>query len=366
MFLLLLVYVVYQGIHSYTACVHCGFAMLDEEVLTRWCHGSAYEAHIKGKYCILVFIACVTRYWYMLLASRANFCASLIKGVFILFMFSTLFSTVGDSKSKAARDMYAVHQISCKQCFELHTPLLHVQCYQKKNLTLESAKISTADLAEAKLECVSEGSVPYLSPFGLRYRLEALLLQHGSAVINTQWLHQHEPSVLWGVLWYSARLKLPSGFMHTNPSPSANVSTAASKALSHHQCPIVVGWRACTVEGYAARLLSGRVLDTLSPSELFPGCSLEDAGIIERVVIPALDGSPASMRVAMVHLSECTSVMAYGARLNMTRARFLNLSLLMLAYLYNKTNLVVPREFTKIGHLNKVHCSIFYICLFWC
>ena len=201
--------------------------------------------------------------------------------------------------------------------------------------------------------------MPYLSPFGLRYRLEALLLQHGSAVINTQWLHQHEPSVLWGVLWYSARLKLPSGFMHANPCPSANLSTAARVALSHHQCPIVVGWRACTVEGYAARLLSGRVLDTLSPSELFPGCSLEDAGIIERVVIPALDGSPASMRVAMVHLSECTSVMAYGASLNMTRARFLNLSLLMLAYLYNKTNLVVPREFTKIGHLNKVR----YFCI---
>ena len=52
LFLLLLLYVVYPGIHSYTACVHCGFAMLDEEVLTRWCHGSAYEAHIKGEYVI--------------------------------------------------------------------------------------------------------------------------------------------------------------------------------------------------------------------------------------------------------------------------------------------------------------------------
>ncbi len=255
--------------------------------------------------------------------------------------------------------MYAVHQISCKQCFELHTPLLHVQCYQKKNFTLESAKISTADLAGSKVESVFEGSVPYLSPFGLRYRLEALLLQYGSAVINTQWLHQHEPSVLWGVLWYSARLKLPSGLMHTNHHPSANNNNTASNALSHHQCPIVVGWRACTVEGYAARLLSGRVLDTLSPPELFPGCSSEDAGIIERAVIPALDGSPASMRVAMVNLSECTTVMAYGASLQMTRARFLNLSLLMLAYLYNKTNLVVPREFSKIGHLNKVRYLFF-------
>jgi hypothetical protein len=290
------------GIYSFTPCASCGFAMLDEEIMARWCHGSGYEAHIKGH-----------------------------------------------AKSKHARDMFAVHSITCKQCAEAFVPQLHVSCYSsssKKDL------IKSAD----SLACLWTEHVGYISPFGLRYELETLLMQHGQAAITTTWLHAHHPALLWGILWYLARVRLPSGLQHTNGVASPS-SAAADLSYLH---PVVVGWRECTVQSLAQRILTGQVYDFLTVRDIFPGCTEADAIKLESEVLPVLDGSPAGMRIAMVAFCECESVMEYGRRANLSVARLLNIGLLMMCYLYQKTVFTVPKLFTSLAHLNRVSskCSV--------
>lgn len=311
------------GIHSFTPCSHCGCAMLDEEILTRWCHGSGYEAHIKG-----------------------------------------------NTKSRAARDMFAVHRVPCKDCSELVTPQLHVTCFSSTAGGDAAVQTESSNgSSHAPPHTVWAESVPYLSPFGLRYELEALLMQYGALTVTTDWLHNHHRALLWGILWYSARLNLPSGLVHTghtNTHTSTHDSThdIVNKlpTIDFHS-PVVVGWRECTVRALASRMLSGKIYDFLSVHELFPGCSSEDAEKLETVVIPALDGSPAMFRVAMVAFCECASVLESGQALKISTARWLNIGLLMLCYLYHKTNFTSPAAVGKLIHLNKVRicciCCIF-------
>ena len=287
------------GIYSFTPCPHCGFAMLDEEVLTRWCHGSAYEAHVKG-----------------------------------------------NPRSSSARNMCAVHAVSCKQCAQSFSPELHVVCYSSNNDSKQDSEVSDS------LVSLWSETVSYLSPFGLRYELEALLMQHGAQTISTDWLHSHHPAVLWGLLWYSARLHLPSGLQHTAASyTEQNGSPSPEQSYQH---PVVVGWRECTIRAKAGRILQGRTADFLTVQELFPGCSEEDTERLENTVVPALDGSPAGMRIAMVSLCECASVVEYGRSVGMSVARLVSVGLLSICYLHGKKQYTIPRGFDSIAQLNKV------------
>jgi hypothetical protein len=94
--------------------------------------------------------------------------------------------------------------------------------------------------------------------------------------------------------------------------------------------------------------------DFLTVRDIFPGCSEADALKLENDVVPVLDGSPAGMRIAMVALCECDSVMEYGRRANLTVARLVNIGLLMICYLYQKTEFTVPKLFSALAHLNRV------------
>jgi hypothetical protein len=300
------------GIHSATPCPHCGCTMLDEEVLSRWCHGHAYEAHIKG-----------------------------------------------NTRSPQARNMVAVHKITCKQCSEEFQPQLHVSCYAKdSNVTPESecsTPVSVAGHVPVPLQRLWAEEVSYLSPFGLRYEMESVLLQYGHTAFTTAWLHAHHPVLLWGILFYSCRVHLPSGLHHVSPANDF-ASSNGSEARSYLH-PVVVGWRESTVKALASRVLTAKAYDFLTVRDIFPDCTEEDAAKLEQDVVPALDGSPAGMRIAMMEFSQCHSVMLYGQKAGFSAARLLNMGLLMMCYLYHKTHLTMPKHFETLAHLDKVSFS---------
>jgi hypothetical protein len=305
------------GIHSATPCPHCGFTMLDEEVLSRWCHGHAYEAHIKG-----------------------------------------------NTRSPQARNMVAVHKITCKQCSEEFQPQLHVSCYAKDgNITPESecsTPVSVAAHVPVRLQRLWAEEVSYLSPFGLRYEMESVLLQYGHTAFTTAWLHAHHPVLLWGILFYSCRVHLPSGLHHVSPANDFARSNGSEARSYLH--PVVVGWRESTVKALASRVLTAKAYDFLTVRDIFPDCTEEDAAKLEQDVVPALDGSPAGMRIAMMEFSQCHSVMLYGQKAGFSAARLLNMGLLMMCYLYHQTHLTMPKHFDTLAHLDKVS----FIVKCWC
>lgn len=308
------------GIHSASPCPHCGFTMLDEEVLSRWCHGHGYESHIRG-----------------------------------------------NQRSPHARDMVAVHSVTCKQCAEEFAPQLHVSCYVRDTTGAEeesSAKASdTRSAVHVPITLARQWTehVSYLSPFGLRYLLESVLLQHGHAALTTSWLHTHQPALLWGILFYCARVHLPSGLHHVSAEASNEGNGDGDQSFQH---PIVVAWRESTVRALASRVLTGKSYDFLAVRDLFPECSDEDAARLEQEVVPALDGSPASMRIAMLEFCKCESVMIYGQKAGFSVARLLNAGLLMVSYAYHKSSLVTPRRFDTLADLDKVSCLYTYFSSF--
>lgn len=118
----------------------------------------------------------------------------------------------GNTKSRAARDMFAVHREQCKDCAELVTPLLHVTCYSSSagagaNVNTESSN-------------GSNGSGP----------LEALLVQHDAVTVTT--VRHTAPSC--GAPCGSARVSIcpPAWCIQVTPAPTIAPPIARTTALT--------------------------------------------------------------------------------------------------------------------------------------
>jgi hypothetical protein len=172
-------------------------------------------------------------------------------------------------------DIEAAHCITCPVCTTKYSPKLHISCYKLKPnptplrvadpFSSTSPRLtSTADWTqspspspsavfspgsavpsspdpsplvppsggarrssklggleyEEELKVLWRETVAYLSPKGLRLALEEQMERIGERVADPCWLHVHRPAVYWNILWFSSRLKVPTGFL-ASPVPAA-------------------------------------------------------------------------------------------------------------------------------------------------
>jgi len=185
---------------------------------------------------------------------------------------------------------------------------------------------------QAGLETVWLERVDLLSPLGLRLGLEEVLELVGDMAADGRWLHHYRPDVFWGLAWYCARSRLPSGLLPraldgSDPDPGGWGG------------PVIVGWRESVVVAQATRLLrsSNPSSETLALRDVFPRCSREDVEVARKIVA-CLDGSTVGMRDALRMLAGVPSIVkdagegegGGGAR----TARSLYVALLTLAFLF--------------------------------
>jgi hypothetical protein len=189
--------------------------------------------------------------------------------------------------------------------------------------------------------------VSHLSPFGLRFELEELVLRVGECVNDAHWLHAQRPELYWGIIWYSNRCSLPSGF-----STVASADVPSSSGLQKiFESPVVVGWRESVVRAQAHKILSGDdkevsgIISGLNLIDLFPSCSAEEVNTLRIGVSDKMDGSPAGMRGAMLTLcGQCRSLFASGPAFEMltlkqksqSTARTIYVTLLTLYFYFQK------------------------------
>jgi hypothetical protein len=318
------------GISSCTRCVTCGYCMLEEEVTALWCRYQAQDIHHQSMDKILQQERLNAK-------RRAEYTGGHEKA---------------DSLAAWATEsckMIAAHKLTCPQCTTEFNPLLHVRSYRLASET----EVESAGDGRSKGELVRERpewsvEVSHLSPFGLRFELEELVLRVGECVSDAHWLLAHRPELYWGIIWYSNRCSLPSGF-----TAVLSVDTPSSNSLQKMlESPVVVGWRENVVRAQAHRLLSGDKEGVAGVSEgglqlvdLFPSCSIVEIDTLRTGVGDKMDGSPAGMRSGMLALcGQCRSLFASGPDYEMltlkqksqSTARTVYVTLLTLFFYFQK------------------------------
>ena len=181
-------------------------------------------------------------------------------------------------------DIEAAHCICCPNCTTKFSPQLHISCYELRSPRMPTSTdtfspmstrltslaewtpspssnlISPRSLVpgsteispilplssqnkkyETKTDSTSCGkelkliwreSVCHLSPKGLRLALEEQMEGIGERVADPCWLHVHRPAVYWNILWFSSRLKVPTGFLASPLSSDSRVCLQFEKGTS--------------------------------------------------------------------------------------------------------------------------------------
>jgi hypothetical protein len=281
------------GISCCTPCPHCRFSMTEEEILSGWCAGSGYDDHVKG-----------------------------------------------NPRSRFARNMSAIHQVTCRHCSEHFSPKLTVGVYSHEE-------------AGGTVQCSHLETVPFMSPFGVRFELEQLLsTEGGEAVIFAEQLRKRHPTVYWGVQWYSARLNMPCSLLASD----SYSSTSMTPPVSVCELPVVIGWRECVVRANACKVISGLDSEPLRIADVFPECSAEDVQYLKTEVASRLDGSTHNMRSAMLRYWECSSVVDRWAADGFSSARTIHIGLLSLCYVENRRDMIsIPKTSSKLLRSNNMH-----------
>jgi len=142
------------GIYCRTECTGCGFSFLEEETMCAW----------SG-------------------AGRG-----------------------GLNVDETCEDIHTTHRLVCRQCRAEVTPMLHVNYF-------ETPVVATDEGVDIDLDvsCKWSLDVPHLSPYGLRFELECLLLQVGQAkACSKSWLLTFGGAVgrevYWNSIWYAQRI----------------------------------------------------------------------------------------------------------------------------------------------------------------
>eukprot|EP01034_Spumella_vulgaris_P022474 gene22474-28602_t len=273
------------GISSRTRCAVCDYSMLEEEVTALWCRYQAQDIHHQS----MDKIQQQER-----LTAKKH--AEYIGG------------EAGRLAASESSNMIAAHKLTCPQCATEFNPMLHVRSYHLASSGAEGEKLR--ENAEWSLD------VSHLSPFGLRFELEELILRVGECVSDAHWLHAHRPELYWGIIWYSNRCSLPSGFTAELALSSSDLLSSSS-LQKMFQNPVVVGWRDSVVRTQAYHLLTAAAVDSegtaqsevLQLVDLFPTCTATELDVMRVGVSDKMDGSPAGMRTAMLSLcSQCRSL----------------------------------------------------------
>lgn len=267
------------GIYSCTPCLVCGFCMTDDEMMAEWAG------------------------------------------------FPSLAGGMKQQCDDVEQDIVAAHTIVCAKCQSNISPLLHVQQY--KLINADNTQTTTPHL-----EVAYEVTVPYLSPFGVRYKIESAIAEHGTDVLSTASLSRNCPLLLWNILWYSTRLDLPSGLIPSdwlNFENSRKGEGVASQLLG----PVTVSWRECMARSKAMRAMLGEDFE-IGLSDVFPGANVTDLQTASQIA-SEMDGSVGGFSAA---LTLCAQLKSLRNCFQATEARGLYLTLLMLSHFSNLTQYV--------------------------
>lgn len=300
------------GIYSCSPCLVCGYCMLDDEMMAEWAG------------------------------------------------FPSLFSG-GETRSgeiSNKKDIVKAHIISCVKCKSDIVPLLHIQQY-------EHIKLSD-DEETSHVGLMWENTIPYLSPFGVRYVMESMMAENGTEMLRNEWLIKKSPLLYWNILWYSTRLNMPSGFI---PRSWSNYTPAFSDIEGNVQIskgidvnyfgPVVISWRECTVQAKIRHLLCGNNSD-LSIADLFPGATKNELDVAEKIMT-SLDSSLSSLSTAIIQCAELKSLQICFYE---SPARGLYLTMLMLVHYYKPPQMVnfqtnnIYMDLSKVVFANMSCCLI--------
>jgi hypothetical protein len=256
------------GIHSATPCPSCSHILLDEEVMAAWCRLETNPCSDGLKSRSQNSALYSEEFELNLVGIESPSDSQRVD--------SAPVASFSDMKGS---DIEAAHCIACPVCATKFSPQLHVQCYELKpcvvspptisnpsspptsgsGLTDKSSTPTSAQTSplltpdtnhtpseprisnsskkekengnekhnqpargEKKLVVVRRESVSQLSPKGLRLALEEQMERIGERVADPCWLHVHRPAVYWNIIWFSARLKVPTGFLASPPPGPPN------------------------------------------------------------------------------------------------------------------------------------------------
>ena len=333
------------GIHSYTPCT-CGYVMMDEQIMTAWCRFEIDSIH-----------------WSKKLSQARNV------------------------------DMDLVHKVRCPQCSTEFNPELHIRCYKKSISDNTSSNKVISDDSEIydqptrscgeDIEIVWSENVPYISPFGLRFELEEMMCNIGECVTDSVWLHNHNPALFWGIMWFTAKNSFPSGFLASGSNESSD--SGKSKFFDKQQAilldsprklkassknvwkegflidgPIICGWRPSVVKARVYHLLTTGPSLALDLVDIFPGCPASEYNRLLKVALTKLDSSLIRFREAIIEVAHCNTLLSNAFESGISYGRTIYITLLTLSYLYKQDRMItlpirdIPIGLTKPFPFDKI------------
>jgi hypothetical protein len=281
-------------IHCRTECAGCGFSFLEEETMCLWSGSSA--AAVAGG---------------------------------------------GLNVDETCEDIHTTHRLVCRQCRAEITPMLHISYYDSSGAAAAvGADVDTdTDPAAAAVPAVRKWStsVAHLSPYGVRFELERLLLAAGHAQVSSRyWLLSEAGTagreLYWNALWYATRTGggCPIALVYDEPSA---VAAAVGEEEEGGRCAwwhepaatVLVSFRRLTLQAKlrnfflssaatstAAATAAASVPRVSSLRELLPSVSEADAeavaGLVTRL-LGADSGTAGDLRKLLLELISLRTVM---------------------------------------------------------
>jgi hypothetical protein len=306
-------------IHNYSPC-ECGFVFMDEEILSLWCRSASMDIH-----------------------------AGNIAGG----------PTQRSSRRKSLISLDPFHRLLCAQCGKEVNPKLYVMKHETLRREDDHPLASTVAGDGIHVQHTAMEEANYLSPFVLRMELEEALMRLGEGLGEVDYLYRQRPDLLWNILWYSTRFSLPSGCFLQNAG-------SHEYTRGDHTFPILIGWRKEVVEAKSKRVLQGMPGDLLEVADLVPFCSESELKLVMGGVLSNLDGSPAGMRLALLHLAQCESIHVAAQEMKLSIARLLYTSMLGLALhfahfaVYDKKRPELHRDLSQVVHTLSASCVVYF------
>lgn len=190
-----------------------------------------------------------------------------------------------DSKS-CEDDITTAHQIICHRCGKAVQPILHCNVYE---------------LVDNEVKALWSTSAPYVSPYGLRYHMESLILRHGVDIVRSDWLQSNYPLVFWNLLWYSTRLATPCGLICPKEINEDLLTMLSFKYT------VMIGWRESVLMSKVKIFLAGNLNGKFELKSVFPNSTEADLGTATEMMA-SLDGTFDSIKNAIMVLSTLKSL----------------------------------------------------------
>jgi len=169
---------------------------------------------------------------------------------------------------KHGAGMGTAHTVCCPACGAPMSCRLTVRCV---------ALSAPPESGEGTVAVAWTEDVAHLSPFGLRYALEQEMRSSGLRVTDPAWLHGKHPELYWNLMWYCARMGVPSGLAALPPAAAAAARGCATQPHPWDGA-VLVAWSPRDANARARASLRGEVYTGSVPP---PGSLAGPAGVVQ-------------------------------------------------------------------------------------